>query len=64
MKCSFLTNMFRTKPRTFREVACVPYSVADKFLAEGWKLAPEEDYNKIFGMVYLERPLSEAPEKP
>lgn len=42
---------------TRREVVRVLYADADAMLKrnEGWQLAPEEDYNRERGWVYLER---------
>lgn len=40
------------------EVRFVTWDVADKMIREsngGWTVAPEEDKNKVFGVVYLER---------
>ena len=41
-----------------REVVCVPYADGDQMLRAkvGWRLAPEEDRNKVIGVVWLERP--------
>lgn len=40
-----------------RELICVGYIEADRKLRSGagWRLAPEEDRNRRFGYVYLER---------
>lgn len=40
-----------------RQVAFIDYQLADKLLKLnlGWRLAPEEDDNKIPGMVWIER---------
>lgn len=38
------------------EIQLVSYSDADEMLNNGWVLAlPEEDYNSLFGKVFLER---------
>lgn len=45
------------------ELRCVPYKEADQLIRENegkrqsdqWRIAPEEDSNREFGMVYLER---------
>jgi hypothetical protein len=46
-----------------REVIAVPYAEADRLLKlrEGWRLAPEEDYNRQRDLVYLERFVSVTP---
>lgn len=33
----------------------VSYADADQYLKEGWKIAKEEDANRQYGFVYLER---------
>lgn len=40
-----------------RELKRVPWSEADAMLNNGWKLAPEEDTNRNYGFVYLQRPV-------
>jgi hypothetical protein len=46
-----------------REVRLVPYPEADSMLNsnEGWRLAPEEDYNGNGDLVYLERFVEDEP---
>ena len=36
------------------KIELVHYSLADKYLAEGWEIAKEEDTNQNYGFVYLE----------
>ena len=36
------------------EMRCVTYAEGDRLIKEGWTLAPEEDGNRGFGMVYVE----------
>lgn len=53
---SFLRNLFRRKPKPRRlDLRCVDYTEGDKLVREGWTIAPEEDRNTVFGMVWLER---------
>lgn len=38
------------------ELRCVTYFEGDRLIKEGgWTIAPEEDDNRRFGLVYLER---------
>ena len=48
-------ELFKPKPRG--EIRFVSYSEADALLRTGeWKLAiPEEDHNRVFNRVYVER---------
>ena len=45
------------RPPPPRELRCVDYHAADRMLRsnEGWRIAREEDRNKVVGWVYLER---------
>lgn len=56
---AMLRALFTRKPkRTRLELRFLPYSEADKLIRAtngAWTIAPEEDKNKIIGMVYLER---------
>jgi len=46
---------FRKRKKKVRvALACVPYSVGDKLVKEGWTIAKEEDNNHVIGIVYLE----------
>lgn len=49
-------------PADPREVVFVNYAEGDRLLrkGEGWRIAPEEDKNRIQGMVWLERPYKVA----
>ena len=51
----FIAKLFAPKPP--RELIFVSYSKANDMLLkkEGWRLAPEEDKNRVAGMVWLER---------
>jgi hypothetical protein len=61
----FLRRLFyRLFPRYHRlELRCVPYKEADQLLRENegkrlsdqWRIAPEEDFNRIYCSVWLER---------
>jgi hypothetical protein len=52
---NWIMKLFRRTPRTERvELRLVPYCKADKLLADGWQLAPEEDHNRNIGQVFLE----------
>jgi hypothetical protein len=55
----FLKSLFTRKPRKRRaELRCLTYEAADKLIREtkgAWTIAPEEDKNKVIGIVYLER---------
>lgn len=53
----WLRQIFNPAPPVPRELRMVSYDEADVLLKQGWRLAPEEDNNRILGMVYLERPL-------
>lgn len=45
----------RLKPKRL-ELRFVSYGEGDALIRKGWQLAlPEEDSNKVFGMVYVER---------
>lgn len=46
-----------SKPTLPREVVLVSYADGDRMLRanEGWRLAPEEDMNRMIGKVFLER---------
>lgn len=37
------------------ELRIVPYRDADALLEQGWRIAAEEDHNRVIGLVYLER---------
>lgn len=59
-----LTNKLQMRLKTPRELVKVSYATADKMLSEKdspWRLAPEEDKNMLFDVVYLERDLPAAP---
>ena len=43
-----------TKPKRL-ELCFVNYTEGDRLIREGWTIAPEEDNNHAFGMVYVER---------
>lgn len=51
----------REKTRT-RELRFVSYAEAERLFAmcDGWRFAPEEDRNRVFGWVHLERVPPEA----
>lgn len=55
----FLKSLFTRKPKKVRaELRCCTYSEADKLIREtngAWTIAPEEDKNKMIGIVYIER---------
>lgn len=55
----FIRSLFGLKPKKRRaELRCLPYDQADKLIREtngAWTIAPEEDKNKVIGIVYLER---------
>lgn len=36
------------------EMKLISYREAEDLLKSGWTIAPEEDYNRQIGMVYLE----------
>lgn len=55
-----MTNRIRTR----LELRLVTYLEGDKLVREGWIIAPEEDHNTQFGMVYLERLAPAAMEGP
>lgn len=48
---------YKKRPKVPREVVMVSYAEADRMLRanEGWRLAPEEDMNRVIGKVFLER---------
>jgi hypothetical protein len=52
-----LARIFNPPAPPPREVCCVPWVEGDRLLraGEGWRLAREEDDNRVIGMVYLER---------
>lgn len=54
---SWICERIFGKPRTRRvELRCVDYTEGDRLVRAGWELAiPEEDYNLVPGMVWLER---------
>jgi hypothetical protein len=48
---------FKRKPKRL-ELRYLSYAEADRLIREtqgAWTIAPEEDGNHVFGMVYLER---------
>lgn len=47
-------RIFAPKPKRL-ELKLATYSEAEGLLRAGWTLAPEEDHNRAFGLVYLER---------
>jgi len=47
-------RIFASKPKRL-ELKLATYSEAEGLLKQGWTLAPEEDRNRAFGLVYLER---------
>ncbi len=47
-------RFFAPKPKRL-ELKLATYSEAEGLLRAGWTLAPEEDLNRAFGLVYLER---------
>jgi len=57
---NFIQKFFDKKHRTKRvEIRYVDYVEGDRLIREGWQLAlPEEDHNRVFGMVYVERRVS------
>lgn len=57
---NFLRWLFRRRPRLRRaEIRFLPYAEADKLIKANpgvWRIArPEEDGNRQYGWVYLER---------
>jgi hypothetical protein len=55
---SWLKDLFFKSKGQKRELVCVSYDVGNRMLNDptaGWHLAPEEDKNRVVGMVYLER---------
>ncbi len=52
----FLQRLFgRPKPKRL-ELRFVPYyPEGDRLVREGWTIAKEEDNNRMYGFVYLER---------
>lgn len=54
---NWLRNILKKKPKPPRELVCVSYAEGDRLLREnkGWRIAPEEDRNRVIGWVYLER---------
>ena len=46
--------MFMPKPKRL-ELKLATYSESDSLLKQGWSLAAEEDHNRAFGLVYLEK---------
>lgn len=42
------------KPKRL-ELRFVNYSEGDRLIREGWKIADEEDNNRVIGWIYLER---------
>ncbi len=55
--CSTALRILSAKPRPHRELIKASYIHADYLLKlnEGWRLAPEEDGNREFNVVWLER---------
>jgi hypothetical protein len=58
----FHRHWFATSPNALfrsrcREMKFVSYSIANAMLKDdvGWRIAPEEDYNRTIGYVHLER---------
>lgn len=49
-----LTRLLRRR-KAAREVRHVSWEEGDRLLREGWRLAKEEDGNRVLGMVYVER---------
>jgi len=47
-------RLFPAKPQRL-ELKLATYSEAGGLLRAGWSIAPEEDGNRAFGHVYLER---------
>lgn len=56
---AFIKSLFTRTPRKQRaELRCLSYADADKLIREtngAWTIAPEEDKNRIIGIVYIER---------
>ncbi len=55
---TWLTKLFTRKPKFKRvELRFVPYQIGDMLIKKnvGWRLAKEEDRNKLIGWVFLER---------
>jgi len=51
-----IASFFTRKPERL-ELRFLTYAAADKLIKEtggAWTIAPEEDRNRFFGMVYLE----------
>ena len=48
------SKLFKRKPKRI-ELKFVDYREGDRLIREGWSLAPEEDDNKVFGMVFVEK---------
>lgn len=57
MIARMLQILFPRARRRARELVFVTYAEGDRLLAldQGWRLAPEEDDNMVFGKVWLER---------
>lgn len=57
----WLRKILGLAPRRVRaELRFVDYSEGDRLVRTGeWTIAPEEDCNRAFGMVYLERLIDE-----
>jgi hypothetical protein len=54
---AWLINLLRRDIKPPRELIFVSYIEADRKIRSqtGWRVAPEEDRNREWGMVYLER---------
>jgi hypothetical protein len=51
-----LASLFRRKPRIRRvDFVVCKWADAHTYLDKGYSLAPEEDRNRQFGIVYLEK---------
>lgn len=50
-------------PKEQVEEAIVSYAEGDRLLrnGEGWRISPREDRNRVFGAVFLERPVKSRP---
>lgn len=54
----FLCSLFKRKPALKRvELRFVSYRCANELMESesGWRIAPEEDHNKLYGMVFIEK---------
>ncbi len=52
---AWLLALFGKPKRKRLDLRCVSWAEGDRMLREGWTLAPEEDQNRVRGMVWLER---------